>query len=248
MSVFIAPFLVRPMVISPTDISPEPISEFCLTGQFLAFVFNQGKLKYLRLAVTDQELEIKLSKRARASLFRLKGNHPAILQPWQTVKILGIRKLSRKGKLKWKANHIQSIELEGDLSFPGDWKQPCDGKNNHCQMPATDRSTNSPEISKKEKRSKAQQAQFKILTCHKSGCAKRGGTQQCKTIATLLHERGLAQQVAVETTGCLGKCSMAPNLLLMPGKKRLSGMKPTAIVDLIERLYHSSASFKEDKR
>lgn len=236
------------MALSPKDTPSETISEFCLTGQFLAFVFDEGKLKYLRLAVTDQELQIKLSKRARASLFCLKGNSQTVLQPWQTVQILGVRKLSRKGKLQWKADHIQRIDTEGELSFPNTWQQTCDTRLEQCQSPADYRPTDLKFAGKKDKRSKAQQTHFKVLTCHKSGCAKKGGTQQCKTIATLLQERGLSQQVSVETTGCLGKCSMAPNLLLMPGKKRLSGMKPSAIVDLIERLYHSSASFKEDQR
>jgi NADH:ubiquinone oxidoreductase subunit E len=40
----------------------------------------------------------------------------------------------------------------------------------------------------------------------------------------------------MEKSGCLGKCSMAPNIVLMPGKKRLSGMKPEAIAELLTSL------------
>lgn len=236
-------FFVKPMSsslerVSQKDISHPGRSEFCLTGQFLAFVFDDGKVRYLRLGIADQELQIKLSKQARAALLRSKGNEAAILQPWQTVRILGVRKLNRQGELKWKAHEIQRVTAPGEFPLPNDWRELTpDCSTEVCQTTKASRKDPASQSKKSKK------ANFKILTCHKSGCAKRGGDRQCQAITKLLQERGLSQQVSVETTGCLGKCSMAPNLLLMPGKKRLSGMKPAAIVDLIERLYHSSASF-----
>ncbi|HEY9612113.1 MAG TPA: (2Fe-2S) ferredoxin domain-containing protein [Allocoleopsis sp.] len=49
-------------------------------------------------------------------------------------------------------------------------------------------------------------------------------------------DRGLQDQVKIERTGCLKRCSQAPNVVLMPGKTRLSGMHPDAIATLIESL------------
>lgn len=49
-------------------------------------------------------------------------------------------------------------------------------------------------------------------------------------------DRGLEDRVAIERTGCLKRCSQAPNMVLMPGKTRLSGMEPDAIVTLLEHL------------
>jgi (2Fe-2S) ferredoxin len=46
-----------------------PISEFHLEGRFLSFILEDGyKIKWLRLATSEGEISIKLSKQARASL------------------------------------------------------------------------------------------------------------------------------------------------------------------------------------
>ncbi|AFZ17189.1 (2Fe-2S) ferredoxin domain-containing protein [Allocoleopsis franciscana] len=76
----------------------------------------------------------------------------------------------------------------------------------------------------------------KILMCQKSGCIKRGGKRLCQELEATLCDRGLQDRVKIERTGCLKRCSQAPNLVLMPGKTRLSGMHPEAIATLIENL------------
>ena len=76
----------------------------------------------------------------------------------------------------------------------------------------------------------------KILMCQKSGCLKRGGKRLCQELEATLCDRGLQDRVSIERTGCLKRCSQAPNLVLMPGKTRLSGMHPDAIATLIENL------------
>ena len=73
----------------------------------------------------------------------------------------------------------------------------------------------------------------KLLICQKSGCQKKGSQKQRQAIERNLEARGLSESVTIQETGCLGKCSMAPNVVLMPGKQRLSGMKPDAIADLL---------------
>lgn len=78
-----------------------------------------------------------------------------------------------------------------------------------------------------------QSTKVKLLICQKSGCQKKGGEEQRQAIENALEARGLTQSVIMEESSCLGKCSMAPNIMLMPGKKRLSGMQPAAIADLL---------------
>jgi len=84
------------------------------------------------------------------------------------------------------------------------------------------------------------QPKAKLLVCQKSGCLKRGGKKLCQALEGALCDRGLQGQVKIERTGCLKRCSQAPNIVLMPGKTRLSGMKPDAIAALIESLQYPS--------
>lgn len=80
------------------------------------------------------------------------------------------------------------------------------------------------------------QAKAKILVCQKSGCLKRGGKKLYQSLEATLSDRGLQNQVKIERTGCLKRCSQAPNMVLMPGKTRLSGMHPEALATLLENL------------
>ncbi|HIK55212.1 MAG TPA: (2Fe-2S) ferredoxin domain-containing protein [Synechococcales cyanobacterium M55_K2018_004] len=78
-----------------------------------------------------------------------------------------------------------------------------------------------------------------VKVCYKSGCQKQGGKKRHKQLEQVLRDRNLHQMVVFEETGCLGKCSLAPNMVMLPGKKRLSGMEPEAIANLIEALHCS---------
>jgi NADH:ubiquinone oxidoreductase subunit E len=73
----------------------------------------------------------------------------------------------------------------------------------------------------------------KLLICQKSGCQKKGSQKYRQAIERNLEARGLTKSINIEETGCLGKCSMAPNIILMPTKQRLSGMTPNVIADLL---------------
>lgn len=73
----------------------------------------------------------------------------------------------------------------------------------------------------------------KLLVCQKSGCQKKGSQKYRQAIERILEARGLTKSISIEETGCLGKCSMAPNIILMPTKQRLSGMTPNVIADLL---------------
>ncbi len=79
----------------------------------------------------------------------------------------------------------------------------------------------------------------KILLCHKSGCAKRGGKKLYKAISSGLEQLGLKNHVQLETTGCQKRCGKAPNLVMMPGKARYSNIYPGNIAELLEKHYLS---------
>jgi hypothetical protein len=81
-----------------------------------------------------------------------------------------------------------------------------------------------------------QERKAKIMVCQKSGCLKRGGKKLLSSLEATLCDRRLQNRVSIERTGCLKRCSQAPNMVLMPGKTRLSGMHPDAIATLIENL------------
>ncbi|PPS44843.1 (2Fe-2S) ferredoxin domain-containing protein [Chroococcidiopsis sp. TS-821] len=74
---------------------------------------------------------------------------------------------------------------------------------------------------------------IKIVACYKSGCLKKGGSKLLSDLERTLHERGLSDRVVIQTTGCLKRCSQAPNLLLKPGNVRLNGMTPDAIAVML---------------
>jgi (2Fe-2S) ferredoxin len=209
---------------SPDD---DRTSQFTLEGQFLAFVVEQNKVKHLRMVVAEEELQIKLSKQARASLFALVAHNPVtFLRPWDRIQVTGRKKYDRQtGLFKLKADHIGRAGVAASL--------PCEMQPIEPQFAPS----NSPPTCAKTC------PKLKLLLCQKSGCQKRGGKQQQQLLEAILHDRGLQQQIKIERTGCLGKCSHAPNVVLMPGKKRLSGMKPEAIVDLLENLNLNQRSF-----
>jgi (2Fe-2S) ferredoxin len=187
--------------------SPETqLSEFSLEGRFLAFVVDGGKLKYLRLSVAEGEIQIKLSKQVRSALYQALEQSPSgVLQPWDTIQIVGKTKVDRDtGEAKRVAHQITRLQTAST-------EQP------ECNRACRDK-------------------KVKLLVCQKSSCQKKGGKRQRQAIEAALCTQGLQHLVVIEETGCLGKCSMAPNIVLTPGKKRLSGMKPEAIVELLKTL------------
>jgi hypothetical protein len=182
------------------DFNYKRASEFCFEGRFLGLASNaSGKLKYIRLEVETNELQIKLPKQMRIALLR--G-----LQPGDQVVVFGKQKIDKyTGQFKLKAYQVNKLNAEAQ-----------------------------PEMSSEQTLSSRQKV--KILMCQKSGCLKRGGKKLCQQLEAILRDRGLQDQVKIERTSCLKKCSQAPNVVLMPGKQRLSGMHPETIAALVENL------------
>lgn len=179
----------------------KQVSEFTLEGQFLGFVGDGGgKLKYLRVVVETNELQIKLAKESRTCVIR-------VLKPGDWIQVFGKKKHNQfTGELKLKAYQVNKLAIEESQTIRQVKELPSPPK-------------------------------AKILVCQKSGCRKRGGKKLSQALESALCDRGLQDQVTIKSTGCMKRCSKAPNMVLMPGKKRLSGMmKPDAIASLLENL------------
>ena len=78
--------------------------------------------------------------------------------------------------------------------------------------------------------------QAKILFCQDSTCRKKGGTAACELLKTELRSQGMADQVEIKPTGCLKQCKTAPNLIIMPGRVRYSGVQPQQLTQIMALL------------
>lgn len=68
---------------------------------------------------------------------------------------------------------------------------------------------------KKSKSSAPSKSQStKVLVCQKSSCCKRGGKAVMKQLQKVVSDRQLDDQVAIKGTGCMGKCSKGPVMVI----------------------------------
>ena len=189
---------------------------FNFEGQFLGFVNHDGKLKYARLRVLSEEMQVKLPKAMRQA-------SALSLHPGDSIRVTGIGKFDRQThELKLKAMQIQSLsEIDRSTIAPA--------AVTHTLPAIPPPSTCQPNL----------KPQVKILVCQKSGCLKRGGKELCQALDQTLRDRALNQSVTIKRTGCLKRCSSAPNLVIMPGNQRYTEVRSKSlprIADAIARL------------
>jgi (2Fe-2S) ferredoxin len=79
-----------------------------------------------------------------------------------------------------------------------------------------------------------------IKVCGKPDCMKQGGKALCKTLDKALSSGEWDPSIQVQFTGCMGKCSQGPNLVVMPDKKRYSNVTAQDIPKVLSQ--HFSAS------
>lgn len=195
--------------------SPLPITamsnstqrlEFNFEGQFLGFAGERSKFKYLRLGIGSEEVEIKIPKELRAWV-------GLYCHPGATVQVSGMSKFNfYTHELKLKASQITPItQLEtGDESAPI--------PNSQSLIP------------------RSQKPKIKVLVCQKSGCLKKGGKGLCESLETTLRDRNLHHQVTIQKTGCMKRCSNAPNLVVMPGKHEFKKIRPEALAPVYQAI------------
>ncbi|NJR66975.1 MAG: (2Fe-2S) ferredoxin domain-containing protein [Leptolyngbyaceae cyanobacterium CRU_2_3] len=199
--------------------------EFNFEGQFLGFVRHDGKLKYLRLRMSSEEIQIKLPKAVRIA-----GG--LSLQPGSSIRVNGLSKCDRHThQLKYKATQIIPLTEHSRLT-------PLE--------PATPAALVSSVIHQSQTKSKIKpkiKPKIKVLVCQKSGCLKRGGKGLCEAIAQILGDRHLEPHVTIERTGCLKHCSAAPNLVIMPGNHRYTEVHPKMLPRVADAIAQSLARY-----
>ncbi|MDR9405304.1 MAG: (2Fe-2S) ferredoxin domain-containing protein [Halothece sp. Uz-M2-17] len=86
-------------------------------------------------------------------------------------------------------------------------------------------------------RTKSYSKEDKILLCHNSKCAKRGGKKLYFALAEALEKLGLQNKVLIEITGCQKQCKKAPSFILMPGKVVHNYVDPKNLTALLADHY-----------
>lgn len=130
---------------------------------------------------------------------------PVLPQPGDWIELMGQRTVDKRtGKTKLKANRLQPLAVRGADLFPA------------CATPPV--KLVSP---------------AKVLVCQKSTCQARGAQAIQCAIAANLQERGLAGQVQIKATGCMGSCKKGPNIVFMPDKTRYQQVTPAEIPALV---------------
>lgn len=77
--------------------------------------------------------------------------------------------------------------------------------------------------------------QGKIKICQKSGCRKRGSKQVLSALNTAIQNSGQADNIQLQSMGCMGKCKSGPNLVILPDKTRYTGVKPRNIGKILQQ-------------
>jgi (2Fe-2S) ferredoxin len=191
--------------------------EFKFEGEFLGFVNHEGKLKYLRLKVLSEEVQIKIPKAVRMAV-------GLSLQPGESIQITGIGKFDR---------HTRELKLKAtQMALLTDCLAPI--------VPVTPSSLVSPALPEPGIEPTAK-PKIKVLVCQKSGCLKKGGKGLCEDLKQILRDRNLEQYVTIEQTGCVKRCSAAPNLVIMPGNKHYTEVRPKTLPKVVDAIAQSLA-------
>lgn len=187
-------------------------SDFKLEGRFLGFSAKDGyKLKYLRLATASGEIDIKLPKELRLSLWRS-------LMPGEWIQVTGLQKRD---------------ELKETIKFKADDVVPVVPSSVSSEEPDVASVNSSPKAA-------VPPAKSTILVCQKSDCCKRGGRQVTRALQDTLSDRGLADQVKIKGTGCMKRCKAGPNIV-MPDKTRYSRISSDAIPEIIDQHFSEAS-------
>jgi (2Fe-2S) ferredoxin len=126
--------------------------------------------------------------------------------PGDRIQILGLQKVKEDGhKIQFKAYQVDRLSCSL-----------------HCPAANTPKCT------------KVNPIAGKILLCHKSGCAKHGGKQIYRALEAAIDKFGLQDSVKIQTTGCQKRCGQAPNLIMMPSKRKYGRVYPKKVHNLIQ--------------
>ncbi|MBE9030675.1 (2Fe-2S) ferredoxin domain-containing protein [filamentous cyanobacterium LEGE 11480] len=156
-----------------------------LVGQFVSYEVKDGyKVKRMNLLTGDGLQSVKLTKEARACLFRLTAETP--LTPG-TLLSLAVEQKHDDGAVKYKVYDLQILAAAAEST--------------QIELPS---SSSSASRSKKTK----------IRVCDRGTCRKRGSQKIYQQLKQAVSDRNLGDQVTLEKTGCLKECKRGPNMAI----------------------------------
>ncbi|MBW4553754.1 MAG: (2Fe-2S) ferredoxin domain-containing protein [Aphanocapsa sp. GSE-SYN-MK-11-07L] len=184
---------------------------FAIEGVFLQFEAGDSRQDGKADRATSSPKAIWIATAAGESQIKLakslRTNLKMSPQPGDWVKMAGHRTIDLiTGEVKLKAYTLQPVSCGADL-FPAELK---------------------PQVSTKP-------AKAKVLVCQKSDCRARGSQAVQQAIGEQLQACGLADQVTVKATGCMGCCKKGANVVFMPDKARYQQVKPAQVPALIKK-------------
>ena len=198
-------------------------------------------LKFIALKFIVAELKIeKMAKQdLRLSEFELKGKFLGFFRN-KSGKLKHLRLLIAAGDVKIKVpkklrNAASLYLVPGEeISIRGVSKRKINKNHNKVKLKAKFiKSANFFPKQNIEEHSKA-----KILICQKPRCIKRGGKNLVSKLEKTLCQEGLQDQVTIKRSGCLKRCSKAPNCVLEMSAKKSSDnhpVHPKKIISLLEK-------------
>lgn len=176
-----------------------------LIGQFVGYEVKDGyKVKRMQLLTADGVISVKLTKTAKACLFRLNCQMP--LQPGALLS-LAVEPKYDDGRFDYyKVHDLQvlaatSEALETELSSLPTVQTQDHGK------------------------------RTRIRVCDRGTCRKRGSAQIYERLQQEIRDRGLGDQIVLERSSCLKECKQGPNIAL--GKACHSRVCPATAVRLL---------------
>ena len=187
---------------------------FGLVGEFLGFILDkQDQPRRLRLMWLGQEIMIKVEKYLRDD--RYDGWIPGM-----QIEVWGTQQFSKKKThIKFNA-HRMSLRSGAVLTVNPVVKNVVPSR----ESVPTRVVTNAPItiVTSNPKPAIIKPAIIKV--CGKPDCMKQGGKALCKTLDKALSSGEWDPSIQIQFTGCMGKCSQGPNLVVMPDKKRYSNV------------------------
>ncbi len=183
---------------SQATVEPVP---FGLVGEFLGFILDkQDQPRRLRLMWLGQEVMIKVAK-------YLRNDRYDSWIPGMQVEVWGTQQFSKK-KTHIKFN-AHGMSLRSPIPPVVPFGEPIVTIASNPKPAITKPAITKPAI---------------IKVCGKPDCMKQGGKALCKTLDKALSSGEWDPSIQVQLTGCMGKCSQGPNLVVMPDKKRYSNV------------------------
>jgi hypothetical protein len=175
-----------------------------LIGQFVGYELKDGhKIKRIQLLTADGIVSLKLTKTAKACLFRLSDE--VSMQPGALLSV-SVEQKYDDGQLKYKVHDLQILATASEAVT---LDLPC------CST----------------SRAKYTGKKIKIRVCDRGTCRKRGAGLIYDRLQQAMIDRSLADQVVLEKSSCLKECKRGPNVAV--GKTCHSRICPSTAVELL---------------